>query len=310
MRNFLAVILAIIAGFTDSFGLVSWKLSELIHQPEPVQDILASGEPAEEFKAAVPSAVGNLAAESTGVALVDDALNQAVAEASARIVGHEDFDAAWADSLEATRTGWLEDITGLRERMVAGETIPETATDAQLDLQLGPVTDLTLSMIEDAVAEATADLPGVETPSLQLDAESETTIATAIPPVSFLTAEQVVMVEELMTMWPAILALAAIILVMAFVVASRGSRWIVLLVSGLVAAVCAAALKLGSMWMQNTVLERTEGGPNQALVRPLLDAVQAWADPQLLVFGAAAVGVALLGILGSFISGNRRRSYR
>ena len=310
MRNFLAVILAIIVGLTASFGLVSWKLSELIHQPEPVQNILASGESAEEFKAAVPSAVGNLAADTTGVALVDDALNQAVAEASARIVGHDDFDAAWAESLEQTRAGWLQDITVLRDRMETGETLADNATDAQLDLQLGPVTDLTLSMIEDAVTEATMDLPGVETPSLQLDAESETTIATPIPPVSFLTAEQVVMVEELMTMWPAILALAAIIFVMALVVASWGSRWLVLLVSGLVAAVCAVALKLGSMWMQNTVVERTEGDPNQALVRSLLDAVQDWADPQLLVFGATAIGVGLLGILGGFISANRRRSYR
>ena len=310
MRNFLAVILAIITGVTASFGLVSWKLSELIHQPEPIQDILGSGEAAEEFKAAVPAAVGNLATDTTGVALVDDALNQAVSEASARIVAHEDFDAAWSESLEETRLGWLQDITELRERMEAGESIPDNSTDAQLDLQLGPVTDLTLSMIEDAVAEATADLPGVEAPSLQRDTESDTSIATSIPPVSFLTAEQVVMVEELMTMWPAILALAVIIFVIASVIASRGSRWIVWLVTGLVAALCGAALKFGYMWMQNTVVERTEGDPNLTLVRPLLEAFQSWADPQLLVFVAAAIGMALLGVLGGFISANRRRSYR
>lgn len=310
MRNFLAVILAIIAGITASFGLVSWKLSELIHQPEPVQTILGSSPEAEEFKAAVPGAVGNLATDATGVALVDDAMNQAISEASARIVSHEDFDAAWSESLEETRLGWLDDITGLRERMEAGETIPENSTEAQLELQLGPVTNLTLSMIEDAVAEATADLPGVDAPSLQLDDDEEISVATSIPPVSMLTAEQVVMVEELMTMWPAILALAAIIFVMALVVASWGSRWIVWLVTGLVAAVCGAAIKLGYTWMRNTVVERTADDPNLTLVRPLLDAVQSWADPQLLVMVAAAIGVALLGILGGFISANRRRSYR
>lgn len=309
MRNFLAVILAILAGLTASFGLVSWKVSELVHQAEPIQDILGSGESAEDFKNAVPSAVGNLVTDTTGVAVVDDALNRAVSEASARIVAHEDFDAAWSESLEQTRVGWLDDITSLRERMEAGESIPDNASEAQLDLQLGPVTELTLSMIEDAVADAIADIPGVEAPALNVDVESETTVATAIPPVSLLTAEQVVMAEELMTMWPAILGLAAIIFLMALVIASRGSRWIVLLVTGLVGAVCGAAVKLGYMWMQNMVLERAEGDPNMSLVRPLLNAVQDWADPQLLVFIAAAVGMALLGILGGFISGNRRRSY-
>ena len=310
MRNFLAVILAIIAGITASFGLVSWKLSELIHRPEPVQAILGSGPEAEEFKTAVPGAVGNLATDTTGVALVDDALNQAISETSARIVSHENFDAAWSESLEQTRVAWLDDITGLRERMEAGEPISDNSTEAQLDLQLGPVTNLTLSMIEDAVSEAIADLPGVEAPSLQLEDDAEISVATSIPPVSLLTAEQVVMVEELMTMWPAILALAAIIFVMALVVASWGSRWIVWLLTGLMVAVCGAAIKLGYMWMKNSVVERAEGDPNLTLVRPLLDAVQSWADPQLLVMVAAAIGMALLGILGGFISANRRRSYR
>ena len=310
MRNFLAVILAILAGLTASFGLVSWKVSDVIHQPEPIQDILGSGESAEDFKAAVPTAVGNLAADTTGVAVVDDALHRAVSEASARIVAHENFDAAWAESLEETRTGWLNDITTLREKIESGESIPDNATDAQLDLQLGPVTDLTLSMIEDAVAEATAGIPGVEAPALNVDAASETTVATAIPPVSLLTAEQIVMAEELMTMWPATLALAAIIFLMALIVASQGSRWVVLLVTGVVAAVCGAAVKFGYTWMQNRVLQRAEDDPSVTLVRPLLEAVQAWADPQLLVFTAASVGMALLGILGGFIAGNRRRSYR
>ena len=308
MRNFLAVILAIIAGITASFGLVSWKLSELIHQPEPIQAILGSGPAAEEFKAAVPGAVGNLATDTTGIAVVDDALKQAISEVSARIVSHEEFDAAWSESLEQTRLGWLDDITGLRERLEAGESFPENSTEAQLVLQLGPVTDLTLSMIEDAVAEATADLPGVEAPSLQLDGESETSVATSIPPVSFLTAEQVVIVEEVMTLWPATLALAAMIFVMALVVASWGSRWIVWLVTGLVSAVCCAAAKLGYMWMQNIVLQRTEHDPNLILVRALLDTVESWANPQLLVMVAVAIGMALLGILGGFISANRRRS--
>src|SRR5699024_10758511 len=130
MRNFLAVILAIIAGITASFGLVSWKLSELIHQPEPIQAILGSGPAAEEFKAAVPGAVGNLATDTTGIAVVDDALKQAISEVSARIVSHEEFDAAWSESLEQTRLGWLDDITGLRERLEAGESFPENSTEA------------------------------------------------------------------------------------------------------------------------------------------------------------------------------------
>ncbi|HEY4536765.1 MAG TPA: hypothetical protein VIG71_12460 [Enteractinococcus sp.] len=309
MRNFLAVILAILAGMTAVFGLVSWKMSELIHQPEPIQEIFGSGRFADDFKAAVPTAVANLTTDTTGVAVVDDALRRAVSEASGRIVGHENFDTAWAETLEQTRAGWLQDISALRERMDAGEAIPENATEAQLDLELGPVTDLTLSMIEEAVAEATAHLPGVDPPVLRDEADSATTVATPLPPLSVLTAEQVVLAEELMTMWPAILALAAIIFLMAVIVAARGSRWIVWLVTGLVVALCGAAVKVGLMWLQHMVLQNGQDDPSLALVRPLLAAVEDWSNPQLIVLIVAAVGVALLGILGGFIASNRRRSY-
>src|SRR5699024_2908385 len=67
MRNFLAVILAIVAGLTASLGLIAWKLNGVTHQPEPVQDILGSGEAADQLKAAVPDALGNMASESIDV---------------------------------------------------------------------------------------------------------------------------------------------------------------------------------------------------------------------------------------------------
>lgn len=306
MRNFLAVILAIITGVTASFGLVSWKLSAAIHQPEPIQDILGSGDAAEEFKNAVPQALGNMATGTTNIVVVDDAINRAVSEASAQIVAHEGFDEAWNQSLELTRAGWLETIGTLRSQLDAGEPIADNATDAQLELRLDPVTDLTLSMVEDAVAEATSGIPGIENVSLDLETDLATTIATPIPPVHMLTATQVVQAEELMTMWPAIVALAAIAFVMALVIASRGSRWVVWLVTGLVAAMSGALVKLAYSWMQNFVLGRADDTTNTSLLRPFLRAIQDWADPQILVLIAAGVGIALLGILGGFIASNRR----
>lgn len=304
MRNFLAVILAIVAGVTASCGLMSWKVSEMIHDPAPVQEILGSGPAAEDFKAAVPNAIGNLATDATGVVVVDDAINRALAETSRHIMSHPDFDAAWSAALEATRAGWIANIIDLRGVLNAGEELADTSTAAQLQLNFGPITDLVVSMIEDAVAQATAGIPGVENLSIELNPDVESVITTPVPPVSMLTAEQVVLIEELTTMWPAIIALGAIVAVMALVVASRWSRWIVWVVTGVVAALCGAAVKFGYAWLQSSVLDSAQG--DISLLRPFLRALQDWSDPQLLVFIAGAVGVALLGILGGFIASNRR----
>ena len=240
MRNFLAVVLAILAGLTTVVGLVSWRFSELVHEPEPVQEILGSGEAAEDFKSALPDALGNMTVGATGVTVVDETINRAVTEASGQVVAADGFDQAWEESLEATRVGWVDDINTLRSQLNAGESIPENSTAAQLDLRLEPIVGLVVSMIEDALST----VPGVDA-SLDMEADIDATVPTSIPPVSILTAEQVVVAEELMTLWPAMLALAALLFVMALVVASRGSRWIVWLLTGLLVALGGALVKVG-----------------------------------------------------------------
>ena len=302
MRNFLAVVLAILAGLTTVVGLVSWRLSDLVHEPEPVQEILGSGEAAEDFKSAVPDALGNMTVGATGVAVVDDTINRAVTEASGEVVAADGFDQAWQEALEATRVGWVDDINTLRSQLNAGESIPENSTAAQLDLRLEPIVGLVGSMIEDALST----IPGVDA-SLDLESDIDAAVPTSIPPVSILTAEQVVLAEEVMTLWPAMLALAALLFVMALVVASRGSRWIVWLLTGLLVALGGALVKVGYTLMQNQLLDSTDDASQLALLRPLLRAVQDWADPQLIVLIAAGVGLTLLGILGGFISSHRRR---
>lgn len=301
MRNFLAVILAIIAGLTTVFGLVSWKISDVIHQPEPIQDILGAGESADELKAAVPDALGNLTAQATGIEAVDAALQDAVTEASGQLVADEGFDEAWSESLELTRSGWLEELNALGDQLNSGETIPENSTAAQLDLRLDPVAQLAVSN----ATEALPDMPGVDTSEVTSDLE--VTVPTSIPPISALTAEQVVMVEELMTLWPAMLGLATILFIMALVVASRGSRWIVWLVTGVMVALGGALVKIGYTVMQHQLRDQVQEPGVSTVLRPLLRAIQDWADPQLIVLMVAGVGVALLGILGGFISANRRR---
>ncbi|GAA4474957.1 hypothetical protein GCM10023190_09650 [Enteractinococcus fodinae] len=302
MRNFLAVVLAILAGLTTVVGLVSWRLSDLVHEPEPVQEILGSGEAAEDFKSAVPDALGNMTVGATGVAAVDETINRAVSEASGQVVAADGFDQAWQESLEATRLGWADDINTLRSQLNAGESIPENSTAAQLDLRLEPIVGLVVSMIEDALST----IPGVDA-SLDMESDIDATVPTSIPPVSVLTAEQVVVAEEVMTLWPAMLALAVLLFVMALVVASPGSRWIVWLLTGLLVALGGVLVKVGYTLMQNQLLDSTDDASQLALLRPLLRAVQDWADPQLIVLIAVGVGLTLLGILGGFISSHRRR---
>ena len=138
MRNFLAIILAMIAGLTTVFGLVSWKLSDVIHQPEPIQTILDSGEAAEDFKAAIPEALGNMTVGATGVDIVDETINRVVTEASGQIVSEEGFDQAWSQSLELTRTGWIDDIhlTGQTLKIKAGS---ETEVTIRIPLEYNKV---------------------------------------------------------------------------------------------------------------------------------------------------------------------------
>lgn len=301
MRNVLAVILALVAGITASLGLVAWKLDGVINQQEPIQDILGSGEAAEQLKSAVPDALGNMASESIDVAVVEDTVNAAVSTAVGEITSHEDFDQGWYESLEQTRAGWVASIESLRGQMDAGESIAENSTDAQLQLNFDPVASVGISVIDDAIAQITGS-------SGNLELEPELRIDTSIPPVSMLTAEQVVLAEELITLWPVILVIAGIVLLMALLVASHGSRWIVWLVTGFMTAISGVAAKVGFSLMQNQVLDSAENTPQLALVRPLLRAVQDWADPQLIVLMAIGVGLALLGILGGFISANRQRT--
>lgn len=301
MRNVLAVILALVAGITASVGLVAWKLDSVINEPEPVQNILGSGEAAEQLKSAIPDSLGNMASESIDIAVVGDAVNTAVSRAVGELTSHEDFDQAWSQSLEETRAGWVGNIESLRERMDAGERIAENATDAQLQLQLDPVAEIGVSMIDDAVAQVTGSSGG-------LGLEPQLRVETSIPPVSMLTAEQVVLAEELITLWPVVLVIAGIVLLMALLVASHGSRWIVWLVAGLLTAISGVAAKVGFSWMQNQILDGSEDTAQLSLVRPFLRAVQEWADPQLIVLMAIGFGFALLGILGGFISTNRQRT--
>lgn len=301
MRNFLAVILAIVAGVTASVGLVSWKLDGVINQPEPIQDILGSGEAAEQLKAAVPDAIGAMASDSIDIAVVGDAVNSAVSSGVGEVTEHEDFDQAWAESLEQTRADWVARIESLRGQMDAGESIAENATDAQLQLHLDPVAEVGVSVLN----EALSDVPGATD---GLDLQPELTVDTSVPPVTMLTAEQVVLAEELITLWPVVLVIAGIVFLMALLVATNGSRWIAWLVTGLVAAISGALVKFGFVQMQNRVLDAAEDTPQLAMLRPFLRAVQEWADPQLIVLMVAGVGVALLGILGGFISSNRQRT--
>lgn len=301
MRNFLAVILAIVAGVTASVGLVSWKLDGVINQPEPIQDILGSGEAAEQLKAAVPDAIGAMASDSIDIAVVGDAVNSAVSSGVGEVTEHEDFDQAWAESLEQTRADWVARIESLRGQMDAGESIAENATDAQLQLHLDPVAEVGVSVLN----EALSDVPGATD---GLDLQPELTVDTSVPPVTMLTAEQVVLAEELITLWPVVLVIAGIVFLMALLVATNGSRWIAWLVTGLVAAISGALVKFGFVQMQNRVLDAAEDTPQLAMLRPFLRAVQEWADPQLIVLMVAGVGLALLGILGGFISSNRQRT--
>src|SRR5699024_5269024 len=78
-----------------------------------------------------------------------------------------------------------------------------------------------------------------------LGLEPELRVDVAIPPVTMLTAEQTVLAEELITLWPVLLVIAGIVLLMALLVASHGNRWIVWLISGLLTAITGVALKLG-----------------------------------------------------------------
>lgn len=301
MRNFLAVVLALVAGITASVGLVAWKLDGVIHEPESVQAMFGSGEAAEQLKSAVPDALGNMASESIENGAVGDAVSAAVSSAVGELTSHENFDEAWSESLEQTRAGWAASIDSLRERMETGEPIAENSTEAQLQLRLDPVAEVGISMIDDAVSQ----VPGV---SGGLGLEPELRVDVAIPPVTMLTAEQTVLAEELITLWPVLLVIAGIVLLMALLVASHGNRWIVWLISGLLTAITGVALKLGLAWMQNEVLDSAENTPQLSLARSFLRAFQEWADPQLIVLMAIGFGCTLLGILGGFISANRQRA--
>src|SRR5699024_9475098 len=179
--------------------------------------------------------------------------------------------------------------------------IADNSTDAQLQWHLDPVAEVAVSDINDAVADVTGSAS-----NMQL--EPKLTINTSIPPVSMLTAEQTVLATQPRPLWPWLLVRAGIVCWIGSHRGAGGSRWVVWSVTGVVAAVCGLFAKFGFSQMQHVMLDRAENTPPLVLRRPFLRAVQDRADPQLIVLMVAGAGVALLGILGGFISSIRRRA--
>src|SRR5699024_10184873 len=88
------------------------------------------------------------------------------------------------------------------------------------------------------------------------------------PTVIVLTAEQTVLAPKLLTLWPVLHVLAEIVFLISLLIGSGGSRWIVWLVTGVVAAVCGMFAKFGFSPMQHVILDRAENTPHLVLLRP------------------------------------------
>src|SRR5699024_12555820 len=131
------------------------------------------------------------------------------------------------------------------------------------------------------INDSVADVIGS---SSKMQLEPKLTINTSISPVSMLTAEPTALPTQLLPLWPVLFVLAGIVFLIVLLIGSGGSRWIVWLVTGVVAAVCGMFAKFGFSQMQHVILDRAENTPHLVLLRPFLRAVQDWADPQLIVF--------------------------
>lgn len=311
MRSFIASFLALLAGLAAVIGIGAWKIDAVFHTEQPIQNIAGSKGAGKDMRKVIPDLVGHNI--DIGDGKVNELVQNAVQSAAGHVTNDSRFISAWDTSLEETRQDWVSRIQTLGEQHPDISSIPDDA--AQLKLVFAPVGELSKTIMTERLDKAFERVPGasqlgMSSEGLMQDVPSDLTVETSVPPADMVPAKYLVFAEKYSQYWQVPLIAAGILFLLGLIVAAPGYRSIVWVITGVVIAAAAAV-----GWFQlDTFVDKSVAsagsGEEGAIVSALMDSVQAWGGPQLIVMLAIGLGIAMIGVILGIISSRRRRIRR
>lgn len=311
LRLVVSLVLALCAGVLVALTVGGARLDALLHSPEPVQQIAGPVAEDPRVQQALPGVVGGLVEERLSEALPDlaqdgvvqDGLVQVAEGVTTELITDDRFSEAWAQSLDQTRTAWLDQLQSVREAQEAGQA---PAADAgTLQFQLGPVVELGQTRLVEAVEQ----LPLVGDAAAGLVQENtadqpQWAVDLGVPDPATVDAGQLARFEGAVQHWPWLGVGAAVLLVLALIVAPGWQRFTALAVAG-VGALIAGVLGRGAV---EDLTVSASSGLAQAVADSLLAGVSDYAVPAadaVMIGGGVAIAVGVIGLVVGWATSSR-----
>lgn len=303
MRHVLAVLLAVLSGALAVLAVASYRIDAVLHTPEPLQQIAGTASQGQALREAAPELVGSAAAEALDDAapgFASDLVGQVTGSLAGNIVADDGFDAAWSDSLEQTRTGWVQQLRDIRTELDAGREVPDDA--AQLSLEIGPLAQLSAEVMTSSLREAVAGLPFGDQLGSMIDGAvdqvpEQLSITTGFPASQDVSPRQLAFVESVVEYWMWAAGAAVVLFLMALMVAPYRGRSLVWLFGGAAVLAGGAAAR---WWLQDQFAQATvaaEGTSESTVVEALVGGFRSVLLPEttwVMIGGAALVFIGLI----------------
>ncbi|MEO9247898.1 hypothetical protein ABDK96_09410 [Citricoccus nitrophenolicus] len=308
MRTALSILLAVLAGLLAALSLVGARAEALVHTPEPLQRIAGpmSEDPA--LREALPAELAEVVGDQLPEGLpgfLESSVTGLVQGAAGGLVTDERFPAAWAETVEQTRTDWA----GRMDRLAGRGTTPASDPGAQagtVHLQTGPLLDLGI----DRLAASVSGLPGGETVSQTLrdgldGAAADSPVRSvdlSVPDPETVDPDAVAWAVDNLYRWPWLAGTAAVLVLLALMVAPRRRKGTPLVAAGITVLAAGAVAR----WALGRMAPAADlDGIARAAAGSLLDGVRDYAMPDTLLLIVGGGVVAALGLMVALVSGLR-----
>lgn len=300
LQLLVGLVFAVVAGALIAFAVAGARWDALIHTPEPLQKIAGPVAALDSVQQTLPVAVGDAVREQVPDVLpggVEDAMAALARGAADGLISDEEFEAAWGDAVEQTRTGWLAKLDRQRTEEAPGRELAADA--ATVELQIGPIADLAQTRLEEGVQELPFGDLAVRALRDAVGSGHQIAVDLNVPSADLVAPAHVLWLEEHSRLWPGLAVGAGICMVLGVALAPAGRRWMTLVAAG---AVAIAVGMVGRMGLQGLGATGTTGAAH-AVAQGLIQGVQNYALPDTTVIMVAGAVLAVIGGLGGLLRG-------
>lgn len=308
MRNLLAIMLAVVTGLLAVASVAAWRVDTVLHTPETLEQIASESADGPALRESAPELIGSAAGSAVDEAVpgfAQDMVSSTTESLASDIVADPGFDAAWAASLEQTRTGWVEQLREVRTALDAGDDV---AADAgQLQLDISPLAGLSADVVTGSLQEAVEGIPFGDQLSGVIDEVSgeipdELTVATDLPPAEHVTARHLAFAESTVGYWWLVGAAAVVSVLVSLLVARR--KALVWLVTGVTVAAAGWLTRGGLEQVFADTIAGAQGTAEAGVVESLVGGFRTVVLPDtvaLILGGGVLIAIGLVTMLVSVL---------